>query len=294
MKNTLRPSVSVIIPTLNAEKEISNLIDMLLIQRYPIAEIIIVDSNSDDCTQQIVKRYGKVSLISINRKEFDHGKTRDMAFRKANGDIVIFMTQDAIPANEKLIENLITPFSDEKIAISFGRQLPKPDASSIEKLVRFFNYPATDFIRCKEDVPSLGIKTFFCSDVCAAYRYDIYIKLGGFEYPLKSNEDMFFAAKAINAGYKVAYIAEAQVLHSHHFTLKEQYQRNFIQGYEIEKHKNLLKNVTLHNEGIKLVKYVSKGLLKQGNIVAIIIFFCDCLARYLGNYAGKNAFKRAK
>ena len=110
----------------------------------------------------------------------------------------------------------------------------------MEQLVRTFNYPAKSKVRSKDYIPEMGIKTFFASDVCSAYRRNIYEELGGFDYPIKTNEDMFYAAKVINAGYKIAYRADAEVLHSHNFTLKEQYKRNYIQGYEIERHRDIL------------------------------------------------------
>lgn len=251
------PTISVIIPTLNAGGAIDNLLKKLSEQTSSISEIIIVDSESSDDTLSICKNNAAVQVINIKRSDFDHGKTRDLAFRQSKGDIVVFLTQDAIPADRFFIEKLIVPLADEHVAVSTGRQLPKADATKMEKLVRSFNYPAESHIRSKDDLPQMGIKTFFCSDVCAAYKRSIFLRLGGFEYPLKTNEDMFFAAKAINAGYCIAYAADAQVFHSHNFTLREQYNRNYIQGYEIERHRAELGKVKQESEGIKLVKYVN-------------------------------------
>ena len=109
-----------------------------------------------------------------------------MTLRRCRGDIVVFLTQDAIPADSTFLEKLIMPLTDPAMAISAGRQLPRKDAAKAEAFVRGFNYPPASFVRSKEDIPHLGIKAFFCSDSCAAYRKDIYLKLDGFEYPLKS------------------------------------------------------------------------------------------------------------
>ena len=158
----------------------------------------------------------------------------------------------------------------------------------MERLVRSFNYPAESHVRSKEDIPVRGIKTFFCSDVCAAYRREIYLELGGFDYPISTNEDMFYAARAIRAGYLIAYAADALVFHSHNLTLKEQYRRNYIQGYEIEKHRELLGGVAQESEGWKLVKYVSGELLRSGHAGAFVRFGFDCCARFLGSRAGKK------
>lgn len=281
--------ISVIIPTLNAEKYIGKLLDSLNSQTLIPDEIIVVDSQSDDNTVSICQKYFNVNVISILRKDFDHGKTRDMALRKSNGDVVIFMTQDALPANKYTIENLLRHLkSQAEIAVVSGRQLPREDSSLTEKLVRKFNYPSISNLRQKADIDTYGIKTFYCSDVCAAYDKEIYLKLGGFEYPLKTNEDMFYAAKAINNGYKVGYAAEAEVIHSHDFTLKEQYKRNYLLGYEMEKHHDLLGNISADQEGFKLVKYVSVGLLKKGKFFSFVRFGFDCCARLIGNKSGKG------
>ena len=281
-------SISVIIPTLNAERDLAGLIEKIRAQRVPEpVEIIVVDSESADRTAEIGREAG-AKVLSVARKEFDHGGTRDMALKTSAGDIVVFLTQDAVPANIYFLENLIRPLEDERVAVVTGRQLPKSNAFPMEKLVREFNYPSESHIRSEEDVERMGIKAFFCSDVCAAYNRKIYLAIGGFEHPLKTNEDMFYAAEAIRKGYRVAYAADAMVFHSHNFTPKEQYARNRIQGFEIERHRSLLGEVSQESEGMKLVKYVSSGLLRQGQIKPVFRFGMDCCARLLGSRAGRK------
>ena len=282
-------SISVIIPTLNAENYIENLITALNNQTVKPSEIVVVDSESDDNTVKLCEKLENVRVIKIMRKDFNHGGTRDMALRTCNSEIILFTTQDAVPNNEFYIENLIKPFDDSEVAISSGRQIARADAWPMEKLVREFNYPPVSHVRSKSDLPQYGIKTYFFSDVCSAYRKDIYEELGGFENPVKTNEDMFFAAKVIENGYKVAYAADAEVVHSHNMTLKEQYKRNYILGMELERHKALLHGVSANAEGFKLVKYVSTKLLKKGMFIQFIRFGLDCCARKIGNSRGARA-----
>ena len=282
--------ISVIIPTLNAEKELPVLLRALQAQKQHVDELIVVDSASDDRTVDICKSDPNIKLLHVERDSFDHGRTRDMALRKSTGEIVVFLTQDALPANDVFLTHLIAPISEDRVAVSTGRQIPKSDATLMEKYIREFNYPPKSSIRSKDDLPKMGIKTFFCSDVCAAYNREIYMKLGGFDYPIKTNEDMFFAAKAINAGYRIAYSADACVFHSHNLSLKEQYKRNYIQGYEIERHRNELNNTIQELEGLKLVRFVSRELLKKGRIGSFVHFGFDCVARLAGSRAGKRAY----
>lgn len=287
--------ISVIIPTLNAESFMRPLMESLTQQTLQPDEIIIVDSESNDNTVKICQEYSNVRVLHVLKKDFDHGKTRDMALRKSKGDIVVFMTHDACPADKYFLENLVDFLnSDKQLAVVSGRQLARKDATIMERLVREYNYPPRSNIRTKKNIPQYGIKTYYCTDVCAAYRRDIYLKLGGFDYPLKTNEDMFFAAKAVNNGYKVGYAANAMVVHSHNFTLKQQYDRNYIQGYEIEKHRAILGDVSADSEGIKMVKVISLQLLKKGHIFSFIHFGFDCCARMIGNKMGIKALKNEK
>lgn len=280
--------VSVIIPTLNAGKEIENLLHALLKQTVKADEIIVVDSSSDDDTKKICNKYSEVQFQIIDRRKFDHGETRAIAFSKSTSEFVLFFTQDAMPADERYIENLLKPFQDEKVAMVSGRQCAKNDANEIEKLTRTFNYPAISNIRTKADVSRLGIKTFFVSDVCSAYRRTAYDDIGGFDYPIITNEDMIIASKFIYAGYKVAYAAEAKVVHSHDYNLKQQFMRNFDIGVCLKIYENDFSNIDISGEGIKMVKWVISELLRKGKFGSAIYYVFECASKLAGNKLGKN------
>lgn len=280
--------VSVIIPTLNAGSEIEDLLQALFKQSIKADEIIVVDSSSDDDTKKICNKYSEVQFQIIDRHKFDHGETRAIAISKSTGDFVLFLTQDAMPANESYIAKLLMPFQDEKVAMVSGRQCAKSDANEIEKLTRAFNYPVISNVRTEADVPSLGIKTFFTSDVCSAYRRSAYDDIGGFDYPIITNEDMIIAARFIYAGYKVAYAADAKVIHSHDYNLKQQFMRNFDIGVCLKIYEDNFSNLNISGEGIKMVKWVISELLKNGNLSNAIYYIFECACKLSGNKLGKN------
>ncbi len=285
--------VSVIIPTLNAEATIEPLLSALEKQSLPPEEIIVVDSSSTDQTAEIIRRHSSARLISIPRETFNHGGTRDTAAREAGGDVLLFMTQDAIPVNERLIEIFTHALGDHpQAAAAYARQIPAAVARPREKMVRSFSYPEKSEVHDRET--SLGLRTFYLSNVCAAYRKETYLALGGFETDLRTNEDMLFAAKAIKAGYQILYTAEAEVIHSHDLSLAEQYRRNRLQGYELARHRELLGNDSPVSSGKSMLIHVTKGLLKEGHVFSWIGFGMDCIARYAGNRAGKRAFEKGK
>ena len=100
--------ISVIIPVLNAEKYIKALLDALFEQTVKPDEIVVVDSESEDRTTLICSQYANVRIILIKRKDFDHGKTRDMALRTCDSDYILFITQDAYPKDEYCLNHLNT------------------------------------------------------------------------------------------------------------------------------------------------------------------------------------------
>lgn len=283
MKNSL------IIPTLNAEKHIETLLARLKEQTVPIDEIVIVDSASDDDTIAKANKFDGVKVISIERKDFNHGGTRDLAIQYTSGDYILCITQDALPCDEYYVERLIAPFAeDEKIAMTSGRQVPRLDANPIEKLTREFNYPSASFIRCKEDIPRLGVKTFFASDCCSAYRRSAYEAVGGFDKYILINEDMKIAAQFIYAGYKIAYVGNAEVWHSHNYSLKQQYMRNFDVSVFMTMHPELFGSISATAEGVRMVKWVEKKLLAQGHWLCAAYYIIESGVKFLANRKGRR------
>ena len=226
------PSIDILIPTCKPASGFEVLIKRLEEQTIKPANIRIINTRKEWWEQRIdtdsfLTAHPTVKLEHIEPAEFDHGATRNRGMEESQAEYVVCMTQDAIPLDAHLLEELIKPFSDSRVAVSYARQLPAADASPIEVFTRSFNYPAQDRVKGKEDIPELGIKTYMCSNVCAMYRKDIYESQGGFIRHTIFNEDMIYAAGVIQAGYRIAYVAGAGVVHSHNYSGIQQFHRNF-------------------------------------------------------------------
>ena len=241
------------------------------------------------------EKYKNVDIYNLAKIEFNHGKTRNIAASKSKADYLLFMTQDAIPVDNKLIENLTEVFErDEKAAVTYARQLPAENAGAIEKYNRSFNYPDQDRIQKAEDISEKGIKTFFCSDVCACYRKDIFEETGGFFNRVVFNEDMIYASNVIKAGYYIYYKADAKVIHSHNYTAKQQLKRNFDLGASQADHPEVFEGISSESEGKKLVGGCMSYLIKNGKAYLIPKFMIHCAARLTGYILGKNYKKLGK
>lgn len=255
--------LSVIIPTLNAEKSIEKLVLGLKQQSISPAEIIVIDSSSRDQTVRVAAELDCKTMV-IEREKFDHGGTRNLGAGLSSGEILVFMTQDALPVDERLLENLVKPLADSQIAASFGRQVAKPNAAPPERFARLFNYPEKLVVKSKEDLARLGIKTFFFSNVCSAVKRREFETIGRFPEKIIMNEDMVLAAKLILEGYKIAYASEATVWHSHNYSVPQQFRRYFDIGAAMNMNRWLLKYSGTEGEGIKFVRGQLSYLMRQG------------------------------
>lgn len=229
------------------------------------------------------------TVHELNKSEFDHGGTRALAAQMSTAEILLFMTMDAVPANEHMLENLIRIFEeDDSVGAAYARQLPSDSSSPAERFTRGFNYPDKPVLKGKEDLEKLGIKTFFCSNVCAAYRKDIYDKLGGFVKKTIFNEDMIYAHKLIMNGYKIYYAADAGVIHTHEYTPMQQFHRNFDLAVSQAMYPGVFGSVSSESEGVRYIKSAYEFFGKEGKSYLIIPFVWGCCFRYLGYFLGKR------
>lgn len=291
--------VNVIIPTYKPDEKFLKLIDRLEKQTVTPERIIVMNTEEKYFERLIygthfLEKHKKVEIHHISKREFDHGRTRHQGMKKADGEYVLFMTQDAVPADDKLVEQLLLSFQEEGVAVAYARQLPDKNCGVIESYTRQFNYPPQGMVKSAEDVEKLGIKTYFCSNVCAMYKKSIYDELGGFVRHTIFNEDMIFAAGAVKAGYKIVYSAQAQVIHSHNYTSKEQLKRNFDLGVSQADHPEIFTGVSSGKEGTKLVKQTAGYLRKSGNSKYLGKLVVQSGCKYLGYLLGKNYKKLPK
>lgn len=283
-----RPTVEVIIPTYRPGEQLIELVRRLEKQTCPPDSIHIMDTRSSVFPDNLSGESSKLRITRIEREAFNHGGTRALAADMSFADVLIYMTQDAMPANAGMIENLLKAFEKEKIGVAYARQLPAKNCNLTERYIRSFNYPRKSMIKSSEDIPKLGIKTYFCSNVCAAYRKDIYDSLGGFEEKTIFNEDMILAGKIIQSGYRIAYVADAEVIHSHNYNCRQQFHRNFDLAVSQAEHPEIFEGIRSEDEGIKMVKSTLLYLIKSHRAWMIIPFLFQSTAKYMGYRMGRN------
>lgn len=219
--------VGLIVPTLNAGPQWTQWLTLVNEQTYQPARKLVIDSSSSDQTREIAVQNG-FEVIKIDKMEFNHGGTRDMAVKHlADCDILIFLTQDALLYDKTAVAEILSSFSDPRVAAAYGRQLPHVDAGPIAAHARIYNYGPGSMTKSVEDIPVLGFKTIFCSNSFSAYRRDDYLQIGGFKKDLIFGEDAHICGRLVLAGKSIFYNANAAVYHSHDYSFREDARRYF-------------------------------------------------------------------
>lgn len=285
--------VDVIIPVYKPGRKFSGLLEMLKRQTYPVEKIIIMNTDQSCWNDRGYEGIPGLEVHHVTKAEFDHGGTRNLGAGYSDADIMVFLTDDAVPKDEFLISNLVKGLSwkgelGETAAVAYAKQLPAPDCRVIERYTRSFNYPEESKMKTLASLPELGIKTYMASNVCCAYRRDIFLKLGGFIKRTIFNEDMIYAAGAVKAGYGIAYVADAQVIHSHNLSGAQQFHRNFDLAVSQADHPEVFEGLPSEGEGIRLVKKTAGYLVKSGRIwlVPTLVYQSGC--KYAGYWLGKR------
>lgn len=284
----------IFIPTYNASLYLDCFI--LALQQYNCPEqIYVVDSSSSDDTVNRFIEAGLNHVTVIPSKDFDHGGTRSLAKELCDGDIIVYLTQDALPLSAGDITRLVAVFEDDSIAAAYGRQLPYEETNLFGKHLRQFNYNDTSYVRSLADKDQYGIKTAFLSNSFAAYRRSAMDKIGWFKDGLILGEDTYAGTKLLQAGYKLAYVADAQVYHSHSYTVWEEFKRYFDIGVFHQMESWILQEFGKpEGEGMRYIKSELKFLLAHNAYHLIPEFFIRNGMKFLGYKMGKHYRKLPK
>lgn len=294
MRNNDTPQIDVIITVYKPDEKFRHLVSGLHHQSMPPARIILINTERQYWREEWIKGLTEAEVHHVKASQYDHGGTRRMGAELSDAEYMVFMTQDAIPTDERLLEKLYQAMRDEDVAVAYGRQLPHADCNALDAYTRSFNYPEVSRKKTRSDIETMGIKAFFCSDVCAIYRKKDYLELGGFPGKAIFNEDMIFARKALDAGKAVYYAAEAKVYHSHNYTNMQQLRRNFDLAVSQAQNPEVFGGIKSESEGIRMVKSTAKYLVKNGKWYLLPKLVMNSAAKYMGYLLGKNYAKLPK
>ena len=248
--------INLFIPTLNAGPIWKEVLSGITLQNYPISRLVIIDSGSTDGTLELINEEA-CDLIQIDKKDFDHGGTRQMAVEIfPDAEVFVFLTQDAILAAPDAIRVMVEALEkNPELGMVYGRQLPHKNAKVLETHARLFNYPAESKTKSMEDADRYGIRTISCSNSFAAYRKTAFFAVNGFPKGSILGEDVLIAGKMLLEGWKMAYLSESKIHHSHDYSAIEEFKRYFDIGvFHVNNQWIFEKFGRAESEGLKYLK----------------------------------------
>ncbi len=257
-----RVPVSVIIPTLDAGRCLASLLESLWGQSRYVDQIVVVDSTSSDHTIRIAREAGCTVKV-IPRCSFDHGGSRNLGARIATGDILVFLSQDVMPTNDRFLEELLDPIVNHRASATYARQIAGAEASAIERFTRDFNYPSRSYLRSAPDIQHANLRSYFFSNAASAIEKSKFWDVGGFPVRTIHAEDMFLCARLIRAGHTIGYQANAQIYHTHAYSPIEQFKRYFDKGVAVARAAEMFKDCSARSEGVRFAWGQIRYLIQQ-------------------------------
>lgn len=221
-----KPLCSVIIRSFNEQKHIGKLIDGIRKQTLCDAlEVILVDSGSTDDTVTIAKEKG-ASIVRIQPEEFSFGRALNIGCAKARGEFLLFASAHVYPVYNTWVEKMLTPFKSKKVALVYGRQIGNEATKYSEHQIFKKWFPKDS--NFNQTHP-------FCNNANAVVRKTLWERQP-FDESLTGLEDLDWATKIQQAGYQIAYQADAPIVHVHEepvSKIKNRYRREAIALHRI-------------------------------------------------------------
>lgn len=198
---------SIVIRAYNEEKHIGRLLEGLRQQTLKDVEIILVDSGSTDQTVSIAEAFG-ARIVHIPSAEFTFGRSLNFGLRKATRELVAIASAHVYPVYPDWLETLLRPFEDEKVALTYGKQRGPVTAKYSEQQIYHQWYP---------NASNPSQTTAFCNNANAAIRKSLW-EQNQYDETLTGLEDLAWAKWTQEHDYKIAYVAEAEIIHIHNET----------------------------------------------------------------------------
>ena len=209
-----RPTTSIVIRALNEAAHLPALLDSIAKQSVQPDELILVDSGSTDESVAIAERYG-AEIVHIPPGDFTFGRALNWGCDAAKGEILIFVSAHVYALDENWLSQLVAPFEDPGVGVSYGGQTGdhRSNFAELQLMARWFPEEGT-----------LDQDNSFCNNANCAVRRSLW-ETYGYDEALPGLEDMAFAREIRSAGHCVAYVPEAKIAHVHEEGIRQTFNR---------------------------------------------------------------------
>jgi len=221
--------ISVLIPVKDGGSDLVRCLQAIAAQKVDDqVEVVVVDSGSSDGSAKRARELG-AAVHEIPASEFVHGATRNLAARLSKGDVLVFTTQDAIPATDHWLARLVAALDGDGVVGAYGRQLPHEDATPPEQFFLEFMYGASPRTQRLRGIEELSFEQTLFSNVNSAIPRSVW-EASPFRDDVTMSEDQEWSRRMLLAGHTIVYEPEAAVRHSHAYTLRGAFRRFYDSG----------------------------------------------------------------
>jgi glycosyltransferase involved in cell wall biosynthesis len=205
---------SIVVRAYNEEAHIGRLLEGLMQQSVRDVEIILVDSGSTDATVALARRY-PVRVVSISPESFTFGYSLNQGIAAAAGEFIVIASAHVYPVYPDWLERMLAPFADPQVALTYGKQrgMATTHYSEHQVFARWF----PDGSNSRQAHP-------FCNNANAAIRRSLWEE-HPYDETLTGLEDLAWAKWAVEQGYLLSYVAEAEIIHVHDETPRQVFNR---------------------------------------------------------------------
>ena len=215
--------ISIILRSFNEGWALRETLPALQAQDYRNWELIVIDSGSSDGSVDLIRRAAPRHFLQILPQDYRPGRVLNAGMELARGEVTICLNADATPQNSSWLRPLVAALQDPQTAAVFSRQVPRANCRAVF---------ASDYDRCfGARRGSAGWGHFF-SMVSSGLRRDIWLRRGFLE-AMQYSEDEEYTRWCRGQGFRIAYIPESVVVHSHNYAPRQAYKRSFGEAWAL-------------------------------------------------------------
>jgi glycosyltransferase involved in cell wall biosynthesis len=276
---------SIIIRTYNEEQYLGKVLDTIQNQSFTgEVEVIIVDSGSTDNTLRIIENF-ECKIVHIRKEDFSFGRSLNYGCDAATGDLLVFISAHCIPTDKFWLAELVRPFNNKNIVLSYGCQIGIETSKFSEKQLLKKYFPFVD------SIPQEG---FFCNNANSCIRKDKWL-IRKFDEELTGLEDMDWAKYWFLQGYEVAYASKAKVYHIHNESWQQVQRRYEREAFALQA---IMPEVQV--SAFDMMRYIiiavyldSKAAFVEGQFLKYFKQICYFrFNQYVGTYRGNHLHRQ--
>jgi len=262
-------TADLIIPAYKPDKTFLEAVDAMAAQTVSFDKIIVVNTEQKYFdrlvySHKFLDEHKSLDIRHISKREFDCGKTCNFGAKISQADCFIIMSQNVVPDSPDVAAKLIAALeSDPKCAVAYARQTAEDNSPETDKYVKRYFFPEDSAVLTSKDIDSLKNGSVRGLNGCAAYRREVFDAIGGFPNHIICDEDVIYASKALEAGYRIAYISDAVVVDHIRLSGQEHMKKAFDFGVCVLKNSDVFDYNAVKENSKKIEKLLLSHLKRK-------------------------------